>query len=305
MSFKFDLYGKVTACLQSRPETRLTPKEIAAWIFENYREACEQKRKRAKQDLSADDALIQQISAQIKPKNFRKNNKIRKTDKPRRFYWTEKTDAIGGDENSASVAENRQTELKEAALYPILQKFLLSKKIYSKRIDEKCSSNKRGKGGNKGLHPDIVGLEDSNPGWCDEIKKCAGAFFYKTVTLSSYEVKRKLNSSNISEAFSQAVSNSFWANYGYLVAAKIDDKIEPELRRLANLHGIGVICLDNNPARSRIILKSKKRNIDWDTVNRISEENTDFMDYIICVRETITNGRIKEADWYQTPKPED
>jgi len=303
------LYDKIVDCLRSQPETRLTAIEIAEWIFENYPEDCKKKRQKSQKNYS-DRAFIGQISGEISSTLSRKPREIKiTTGKTRRLYWTEKTDAeeikAVEKENPVNATGNRQTELKEAALYPILQKFLLSKKIYSKRIDEKCSSNRRGKGGNKGLHPDIVGLEDSNPGWCDEIKKCAGAFFYKTVTLSSYEVKRKLDRGNISGAFLQAVSNSSWANYGYLVAAEIDDKIEPELRRLANLHGIGVICLDNNPARSRIIIRSRQRDIDWDTVNRIAEENTDFMDYIICVRETITNGRIKPADWEKIPNPED
>ncbi|KAA6405399.1 hypothetical protein [Candidatus Tokpelaia sp.] len=149
----------------------------------------------------------------------------------------------------------------------------------------------------------MVGLEYSSQNWHDKIKKCAGKFFYEAANLSAYEVKLRLNSANLREAFFQAVSNSSWANYGYLVAAEIDDKIDPELRLLSNLHGIGIILLDTeNPTESQYIIESAERDIDWDTVDRIAKENADFMDYIICVKETIANGRIKKADWYIPPQ---
>ncbi|KAA6204957.1 MAG: HrgA protein [Candidatus Tokpelaia sp.] len=237
---------------------------------------------------------------------MRKNSKIKITSGgTRKFYWTEKTDAeeiiAVEKKNSTDKTEKRQTELKEADLYPLLMEFLLSElNIYSRRIDEKRSSNRRGENGNKWLHPDIVGLEYSGQNWHNAVKEIAGKFFHETVNLSAYEVKPKLNSSNLREAFFQAVSNSSWANYGYLVAAEIDDKIDPELRLLSNLHGIGIILLDTeNPTESQYIIESAERDIDWDTVDRIAKENADFMDYIICVRETIDIGRIKKADWYR------
>jgi len=316
MSFKFDLYGKVTACLKNQPETRLTAREIAEWILENYREDCEQKRQRSKQDLSQDNDLIKQIKSEIQPYIFRKNNKIKiTTGETRRFYWTEKTDAeeiTAIEENSVNATGSQPTELKEANLYPRLAEFLLSedniyrKRIYSKRIDETHSRNQRGKNGNKWLHPDIVGLEYSGQNWHNEVKEIAGKFFHETVTLSSYEVKLKLNSANLREAFFQAVSNSSWANYGYLVAAEIDDKIEPELRLLANLHGIGIILLDReNPAESQYMIESAEREIDWDMVNRIVEENTDFETYIKNVKKTFNLREPEPAHWYQIPNPED
>jgi len=48
------------------------------------------------------------------------------------------------------------------------------------------------------------------------------------------------------------MSNSSWANFGYLVAAEIEgDKTLKALRMLADAHGIGVIeqGVDNHPQR--------------------------------------------------------
>jgi len=304
MPSKFNLKDKVIACLRSQPEKRLTAKEIAEWIFEQYSEDCAQKRQQSKQDLHSDNALIQQISAEIRPNLFPENSEIKiNAGRPRRFYRTEKTDTEeiteAEEENSADKTGDSEPQLKEADLYPLLAEFLSSEyTIYSKRIDEKRSSNKRGENGNFWLHPDMVGLEVSSQNWHGNIKQCAGKFFHETASLSAYEVKLKLNSANLREAFFQAVSNSSWANYGYLVAAEIDDKIEPELRLLANLHGIGIILLNTeNPTESQIIIESGEREIDWDSVNRIAKENKDFMEYITCVSETIANGRIKKTDW--------
>lgn len=44
--------------------------------------------------------------------------------------------------------------------------------MYSKRIDEKTSSNRMGKNGNIWLHPDIVGLEDLSSDWNNLVKDC-------------------------------------------------------------------------------------------------------------------------------------
>jgi hypothetical protein len=72
--------------------------------------------------------------------------------------------------------------------------------------------------------------------------------------------KKELNSSNIRSSFFQAVSNSSWANEGYLVATSIStSEVEEELRMLSALHGIGVILLNpENPTESEIYSCSKR-----------------------------------------------
>ena len=109
-----------------------------------------------------------------------------------------------------------------------------------------------------------------------------------------------LNSLNVRKSFFQAVSNSSWANEGYLVTTSIsDNKVEQELRMLSALHGIGVILLNpENPSEREILLPPKSRpEVDWQSVNRILVENSDFKDYIELVSTYYQTGRIRKKDW--------
>jgi len=90
----------------------------------------------------------------------------------------------------------------------------------------------------------------------------------------------------VRECFFQAVSNSSWANFGYLVAAEIggQDTLK-ELRLLFAAHGIGFIKLDaDNPADSQVLIPARERDeIDWGMVNRLTMENKDFLTYVKLV----------------------
>ena len=115
--------------------------------------------------------------------------------------------------------------------------------------------------------------------------------------LWSFEVKVKINRSNVRESFFQAVSNSSWANFGYLVASEINSNASKELRILSSSHGIGVILLDaENPLESQIIIPARERNdIDWNTANRLAEQNPDFRRYIENVR-AFCEGSVEDMD---------
>ena len=119
----------------------------------------------------------------------------------------------------------------------------------------------------------------------------------KKTKLWSFEVKILINRSNVREVFFQAVSNSSWANFGYLVASEIEGA--DKLRMLASLHGIGFIRLDaENPSESQIMIPAKERNdVDWDTANRLTEENKDFLDYIKLIRQFYQTGENRQSDW--------
>ncbi len=129
------------------------------------------------------------------------------------------------------------------------------------RIDEKRSKNSYGAGGNSWLHPDIVAMETIDKKWHKLVKSCIKYGNGQSVRLWSFEVKKELDSSNVRKSFFQAVSNSSWANEGYLVATKIsNDKVEQELRMLSALHGIGIIILDiKRPLKSEILLPAKSK----------------------------------------------
>lgn len=110
-------------------------------------------------------------------------------------------------------------------------------------------------------------------------------------------MKKELNFSNLREYYFQAVSNSSWADEGYLVVANLKDDPEfiDELRRLNNSFGIGLIRLNiDNIHESEIIFQPKVNyDLDWDTINRLVEDNSDFEDFIVNVEEDIRIGKIK------------
>lgn len=223
----------------------------------------------------------------------------RSEEAPRRYWWS--------DDGNAALAETPVIEPEtsvqsEHDLYPLLATFLISRhrKIYPKRIDEKKSSNSHGKEGNKWLHPDMVGLEELAAGWSYEMKNLSAKSGARQAKLWSFEVKVDIPRSKVREYYFQAVSNSSWANYGYLVAVNIKDDAMTELRLLNELHGIGVIRLDtDNPADdSAIEIPARERlEVDWGTCNRIASENKDFLKYIQLTAHFYDTKSTSTKEW--------
>lgn len=254
--------------------------------------------------INTQEELLRQIAAEIYAKNsagklLEKNVKSLEGP-PKKFYYTEKTDE---DEIIEFESEDNSDndKISEKELYQTLSDFLKSEfAIYSKRIDERRSRNSKGKDGNKWLYPDIVGVEDLSADWGQEIKDCASQYFDKKTKLWSFEVKILINRSNLRKYFFQAVSNSAWANFGYLVATEVQgyDTMK-ELRMLSSLHGIGFIQLNNdNFTDSQIIIPAKERSdVDWNNANRLAHENSDFLEYIKLIKEFYQTGNIRPADW--------
>jgi uncharacterized protein len=108
----------------------------------------------------------------------------------------------------------------------------------------------------------------------------------------------------VREVYFQAVSNSTWANIGYLVAAEIQGtETLKELRMLSGLHGIGLIEIDvESPADSQIMIPARERmNIDWNAANRLAEENTHFMECIDLICQFYQTGKHRPKDWDSYP----
>jgi hypothetical protein len=207
---------------------------------------------------------------------------------------------INGEESPEISYLSNYTHLSENELYPLLAEYLKSKlKLCCLRIDEKRSGNQRGKDGNLWLHPDIVAMEALDKGLNEATRTFVKQDRGQRVLLWSFEVKTELNGSNVRRSFFQAVSNSSWANKGYLVAAHISDKVEQELKMLSELHGIGVILLDQeNSSKSETFSPAKQRpNIDAQSVHRITEENEDFKDFMDEVNSYCMTGRTHDAFW--------
>ncbi len=303
-----NLAKTVVDYLARNPEQKSTARQIAQWIFENFPAECQEKKANSTV-IKTDTDLVQQIVAEIgsqRPTLQKRNPEVKTTEsRPRQYYWTAKT-----DKDEITEAEEAGTNvnfvpggasLKERDLYPLLSEYLRSElQIYSKHIDDKKSSNKQGPKGNKWLYPDLVGMENLTADWNQEIKGAVKEYADKKTKLWSFEVKILLNRSNLREAFFQAVSNSSWANFGYLVAVDVEgtDTMK-ELRMFFSLHGIGLIQIDaENPAESQILIPARERlEVDWATCNRLTQENKDFLQFVKLVRQFYQTGDPRPKDW--------
>lgn len=310
---------KVANFLKTNPLTRFSAREIAdAIVTQHPEDYCE---KRENPRFSDNKSFISQIVAEIgaqKDQILKANPHIFWQDKPRpRVYWYD-PDATQSQKRADNTSEDEEiteeeqefiqpssalsnSALSEQQLYPLLVEYLKSDlNLFCQRIDETRSKNQRGNGGNQWLHPDIVAMQPVDKGWNDLVRTCVSQGGGQSVRLWSFEVKKELNSSNVRKSFFQAVSNSSWANEGYLVATLLaDNVVEQELRMLSALHGIGVILLNSeNPSESEILLPAIARpEIDWQSVNRIVVENEDFKDFVELVSTYYQTGRIRSKDW--------
>lgn len=310
---------KVAEFLKTYPNKKFNAREIAEFIIQKYPEDYDQKRKNDRFESEADflQQIVREISSGAKTNILKVSPHIHIQDQPRpRQFWFDPHTIYEVDHNinsdiSESLLDSLEPEinlpiiksgnLSEHDLYPILTEFLKSElNLYCLRIDEKRSKNSRGQNGNQWLHPDIVAMQPLDKHWNELVKSCVKHSSGQNVRLWSFEVKKELNSSNIRSSFFQAVSNSSWANEGYLVATSISTSdVEDELRMLSALHGIGVILLTpENPTESEILLPARRRTeVDWQSINRIVNENADFKNFIELVSIYYQTGRIRTQDW--------
>ena len=298
---------KVVDCLKRNAGRRFTAREIAEWVVREFPEECDAKQQRSKQDARM---VAEQLAAEISRDQLKiqkKNQEIKTTvERPKKYYWTDKSEEVEVQEAEQAETKDGTISPKEQDLYPLLSQYLWIEfecSLYSKKIDEKRSSNRYGPKGNKWLHPDVVGMEVLTSGWHREIKSLVKECADKKTKLWSFEVKLLLNRSNVREMFFQAVSNSSWANFGYLVVAEVAGNIKEELRILSALHGIGVIQLDKgNPAESEILIPARERSeVDWATCNRLANENKDFADFVCAVREFYQTDNPRKTHYWDIP----
>lgn len=302
---------KIVELLKANPNEKFTARQIAEQIVNAYTEDYRDKRQNPR--FADEKAFISQVVAEIgsqKDQIVKNDTHVFWQDKPRpRVYWYNPDKVIGeilpeideGEDDTLKVLNVAESSFSEHDLYPILIDYLKTEiNLYCQRIDEKRSKNSRGSGGNQWLHPDIVAMQPVDKEWNELIRSCVKQGAGQSVRLWSFEVKKELTGSNARKSFFQAVSNSSWANEGYLVATSISDSsVEQELRMLSALHGIGVILLNpENPSESEMMLPAKSRaEVDWQSVNRILVENADFKDYIELVSTYYQTGRVRARDW--------
>lgn len=285
-------------------KNKLTVNEIVDYLF---KEKPELKKIYEEQVFGRDKKADSQCQAEIgslylHSKTFKEIVKRFKNEKNKWVYFIE-NEKLTENVKSEFFIEKIQEEdelYAEKELYPLFMKYLKSVNVYSKRIEEKKSKNNKGSGGNKWLHPDIVGIRIKDEGFDIEVRNCLDNFNYNKIEMLSYEIKKVIKRSDVREYFFQSVSNSSWANNGYLVATEIvGDLTFEELSILSALHGIGFILLNTKePEKSEIKLPAAyKQNVDWRTINRIVKENPDFKDYIVNIKEYFQTNRIRDTDW--------
>lgn len=243
----------------------------------------------------------------------------RTSDKPQRYYlktiqYSDSPTEIVTESNeveSQSFADEKESikNFNERDLHMLLSTFVAmspSFKCVTKTIyHEKSIRGQKGK--NQWIHPDIVGIyfpfKDYNP----ETLTLYSRVDSNPYKIYSFELKINLTFSNLREYFFQAVSNSSWANEGYLVTLTLekDSEFFEELQRLNNAFGIGIIQLNpKNISQSEILLVARAKNyLDFQTIDRLITENPDFKEFMQHVlsdtTDNIANLRGKYDAFFQ------
>lgn len=219
-----------------------------------------------------------------------KRNKI--SGETYKYYLTkiEKTvliDQLESDINQDKI-KPKKNDYQERDLHKLLSSFLNNTNTYSKTIFHEQSSNSKDNH-QKWIHPDIVGIQFLN------LQSKINQTFLKAINrldtfkISSYEIKKEINSDyELKKTFFQAVSNSSWANYGYLVAFEISDSLNEEMERLNQSFGIGIIELKANPYESKVLFPAKYKDLDFKTIDKLCKINKDFEKFIEQIEKLMT-----------------
>jgi hypothetical protein len=218
--------------------------------------------------------------------------------KPTRFYLKSlpplPQDVINTQSDQKSTKQIKS--YLERELHPLLSFYVYNyHSIYTKTI---FHENSKKKAFAQWQHPDIVGVFFPMEQWEAEIYDVVNYSGNQPVKIFSYELKKELNFSNLRESYFQAVSNSSWANEGYLVASEIDhsDEFMSEIIRLSNSFGIGLISLDtDNPDDSEVLIQARQKDIlDIEMMNKISQINPDFKEFLMRIKIDLTSKEIRK-----------
>ena len=197
--------------------------------------------------------------------------------------YSQEIDAlIGGkaDISSANKEQNVQEKKQtfdERDLHKVFCSYLRTRNIYAKTIYHEKSSNKSDST-QKWVHPDIIGVEfeEFNDATLSLLKATEPK---ESVHIYSYELKKKIETDyQLKQYYFQALSNSSWANYGYLVAFEINDLLFEEMERLNNAFGIGIIQMQVND--TKILFPARKKRLDYITIDKLNNLNKDFCSFV-------------------------
>lgn len=216
-------------------------------------------------------------------KNDKRIKRIKEKNKIYYLYYLSKYEDKVVDETANSPIINpspKKETYKERDLHILLSSFLKDiENVFCKTIFHEKSSNKES--GQVWTNPDMVGVNFL------QLKNKTSQEFFKKINqkeafkIYSYELKREISSDNeLKQAYFQAVSNSSWANYGYLVALEFSDDLQDEIERLNQSFGVGIIKLSANPYQSKILYPARYKNLDFKTIDKLCKTNPDFEKFI-------------------------
>lgn len=225
------------------------------------------------------------------------------------------SDDVKNDDDAAPARSKKaeRPSWNERDLHPLLATYVRSDphfKCYAKTIYQEKSS-KRSRNSDMWTHPDMVGVYFPFKDFEESTIELQDTLRVNPYKIFSFELKKSLSTGHLREYFFQAVSNSSWANEGYLVAPSIsgDSDFLEDLQRLSNAFGIGVIRLDIEHAeQSEIVFQAQPRDaLDWATVDRLSSINPDFREFLTGISNTakihVVSGsyeKVLEGDAYDS-----
>ena len=235
--------------------------------------------------------------------------------RPARFFLRTReaelpADVVGKLEKEEAKKGEKKTGFHERDLHPLLTYFAYAnpsfnrgRSIFTKTIYHEKSTKP---GYSEWIHPDMVGFYLPLDDWQPDVIEFNRVSDNNSLRLFSFELKRTLTKGNYRESYFQAVSNSSWAHEGYLVATEIlqDDELLAELERLASSFGIGIVHLDASDIdSSRILYPARFReSLDWETVNKLCEQNTDFKKFLQDVKIDFESRRVHRAEYDEIVK---
>ncbi|AKJ52927.1 HrgA protein [Campylobacter lari] len=232
-------------------------------------------------------------------KEFQENSLfIKITKKPTTFWLRERQNELlnidFSNQTEKDLEKQEKNKFYERDLHPLLVKYLYENsdfRLNCKTIyHEKSKKSESGK--DKWNYPDVVGVYFPYDDYQKETLGLLEGLKQNSYKIFSFELKIGINFSNLKEYYFQAVSNSSWANEGYLVVLKeIDSEVLSELRRLNQSFGIGVIKLDSEDIlNSKILLNAKEKELDIQTIDMLVEKNENFKDFIDDINKQIKVG---------------
>lgn len=195
---------------------------------------------------------------------------------------------------NAKKIQDPTKSFDERSLHKLFCSYLRTRNIYAKTIYHEKSSTKVDSA-QKWVHPDIVGVQ------FEEFKNDATLSLLKasepkeSVHIYSYEMKRKIDSDyTLKQCYFQALSNSSWANFGYLVAFEINEELDEEMERLNNAFGIGIILMQAND--SKILYPAREKALDYNTIEKLNNLNPDFCSFITKLSKVMNASKDYTTD---------